>query len=550
MVKPTRITREMMDEYVKTGQWSLISWPEVWDNNVREYPDSEAIVDSHTRLTWTQAKQWIDRLALGFLEMGFKKDDVMVIQLPNSVELALLRLACEKAGILCAPVLRTLRHQEMEYILKFVDAKGIVIPLEFRGFNYLKMIEEIRPQLAGLKHIFLTGDNVPANTISIKKMVENQLEKKYPAEYLKKFTYDPREVSWISHTSGSTGFPKFVGIPTAARRSLCEGQVHVLKMNHRDTVGALSPATGGPNIIVYWSAAMVGAKLVMMEHFEAEEALKLIEREKITVAGLVPTMLNNMLRHPNRRKDDLSSMRAWYCAVGTPPLDLAKELEETVGGKIIQAYGAVDFGSATNATLDDSFEVRVLTIGKAVWGAKLKIVDEDGNELPLGEVGEIWGTGPAGVGGYYKDDKATWEAWTKDGWYKTGDLGKFNEDGNLLIVGRKKEMIKRGGQNIYPIELEKLLGDHPDVLEVAVVGMPDPVMLERTVAYVVPKKGKVFSFGDMVNFLKEKSIAPFKIPERLEIVDQMPTLAAGQKIDKKVLRADIIEKLKAEGKIQ
>ncbi len=549
MAKPSRYTQEMMDGYIKTSQWTLTSWPDVWEKNANDFPNSEAIVDSRTRITWSQANQWINRLALGFLELGFKKDDVIVVQLPNSVELALIRIACEKAGILCAPVLRTLRHKDMEYILNFTEAKGMVIPLEFRGFNYLKMIEEIRPTLPNLKHVLIVGDNIPPDTISIKGMVQQPLEEKYPEGYLRNFTCNPAEVSWISHTSGSTGFPKFVEIPAAARRSLCEGQVHVLKLNHEDVVGALSPATGGPNIIVYWSASIVGAKVVMMEHFEAEEALQLIEREKITVTGVVPTMLAAMLRHPNRHKYDLSSMRVWYCAAGTPPFQLVKELEETVGGKLIQAYGAVDFGSATNATLDDPIEVRVLTAGKPVWGALLKIVDDEENQLPNGEVGEVWGSGPAGVSGYYKDSQTTLEAWTMDGWYRTGDLGKIDDNGNLVIVGRKKEMIKRGGQNIYPIEIEKLLSSHPDILEVAVVSMPDPEMLERVCTYTVIKAGKTFNFKDMVAFLNEKGVAPFKIPERLEIIDKMPTLAAGQKIDKKVLREDIINKLKTEGKI-
>ncbi len=548
MAFAARYTQAMMEEYVKKGQWKLVSWPEVWDENAQKFPNSEAVVDSKTRLTWAQAKQWIDRFALGLLEMGFKKDDVVVIQLPNSVELALMRLACEKAGVLCAPVLRTLRNKDMEYILGFTGAKGVVIPLEFRGFNYLDMINEIRPKLPNLKHVFIAGDTVPEGCVSVKSMRDKPLEKKYPEGHLRKYTYDPREVSWISHTSGSTGFPKFVQIPTAARRSLCEGQVQVLRLTQKDVIGVLSPATGGPNIITYWAAALVGAKLAMMEHFEAEEAMKLIQKEKITVAGLVPTMLAGLLRHPNRTKYDLSSMRAWYCAAGTPPFQLVKEMEDAIGAKVVQAYGAVDFGSATNATLDDPIEVRVLTAGKPVNGARLKLVDDDGKEVRQGEVGEVWGTGPAGVGGYFKDEKATWESWTKDNWYRTGDLGKINEAGNLVIVGRKKEMIKRGGQNVYPIEIEKLLLTHPKVLDIAVVGMPDPEMVEKACAYVVPKAGQKFTFDDMSDFLKEKGLAPFKIPERLEILEKMPMLAADQKIDKKVLKADIIEKLKAEGK--
>ncbi len=542
-MKPSRYTQAMIDQYVKSGQWAMLSWPDIWDRNARDFPDREAVVDSRLRLTWAQARQWINRLALGLLELGFKKDEVIVIQLPNSVELPLLRLACEKAGILCAPVLRTLRHREMEYILKYTGARGIVIPPEFRGFDYLKMIEDIRPNLPGLKQIFATGEKTPQGTISVSAMLQNPLEKKYPEDYLRKFTYDPREISWISHTSGSTGFPKFVEIPTAARMNLCEGQVHMFHLNRDDVIGALSPATGGPNTLVYWSAALAGAKVVMMEHFEAEAALQLIEREKITAAGIVPTMFSAMLRHPDRKKYNLSSMRFWYVAAGTPSLQQVRELEESTGAKAVQFYGAVDWGGSVTPTLEDSIEVRALTAGKPAWGGKIRITDDDGKELPQGKVGEVWGAGPSCIGGYYKDEAATWQVWTRDGWYRTGDLGRIDDNGNLVIAGRKKDMIKRGGQNIYPIELEKLLITHPDVAEAAVVAMPDPEMLERACLYVVPKSGKTFTSEKMQAFLTEKGIAAFKIPERLEIIDKMPMVAADQKIDKKSLREDIRQKL-------
>ena len=149
--------------------------------------------------------------------------------------------------------------------------------------------------------------------------------------------------------------------------------------------------------------------------------------------------------------------------------------------------------------------------------------------------------------GYYKDPEATWQVWTRDGWYKTGDLGKFDETGHLMIVGRKKEMILRGGQNIYPVEIEHLLMTHPKVSNVAIVKMPDPIMGERACAYVVCEPGQDFTFPEMVSFLAGKGIAPYKLPERLEIITSLPMVAEGQKIDKKALEKDIAEKLKNEG---
>ncbi len=157
--------------------------------------------------------------------------------------------------------------------------------------------------------------------------------------------------------------------------------------------------------------------------------------------------------------------------------------------------------------------------------------------------------GPACAAGYFKDPEATWQAWTRDGWFKLGDLGKFDEEGNLAIVGRKKEIIIRGGQNIYPIEIESMLITHPKVSDVAIIGMPDPVMVERACAYVTLKSGQSFTFEELVSFLRDKNVASYKFPERLEIVDKFPMVAEGQKVDKKLLRQDITQKLKEEGKI-
>jgi len=163
-------------------------------------------------------------------------------------------------------------------------------------------------------------------------------------------------------------------------------------------------------------------------------------------------------------------------------------------------------------------------------------VDDEGNEVPQGGMGEVWGSGPCCSSGYYNDQEATRQAWTEDGWFRTGDLGMIDEKGNLVIVGRKKDMIIRGGANIYPIEVENLLITHPKILQVAIVKMPDPVMGEKACAYVVPRQGQNFTFDEMISFLKAKEIALYKLPERLEIVDAMPMVGGGQKVDKNLLR--------------
>jgi non-ribosomal peptide synthetase component E (peptide arylation enzyme) len=547
MAKPSRFTPELEKEYLEKEYWTHTTLADFWDENARKYPHDEAILDSRTRLTWSQAKVWIDRLALGLLELGFRKDDVLVLQLPNSVELTLLRVASEKAGLICLPVLRTLRHAEIEYVLKFVNALGVVVPWEYRDFNYVDMLREIRPRLSNLTHVFVTGDTVPGGAISIRKMVDTPLEEKCSPGHLESKKMPWNEFSIVAHTSGSTGFPKFVEYPIASTIRLGIDTVEAYRLDHSDIVAALSPAAFGPSVIAHICAPIVGAKIIMQEHFEAEQALQTINREKVTAIGVVPTQLSMMVSHPSFRKYDISSLRLIRCTGAPLAYHVAVDIEEKMKAKIVQCYGAVDFGTICGSAFADPQEVRLLTTGRPYPGGDVKLMDDDGRQVPTGEVGEVWARGPHSVSGYFRDPQETKKVW-EGGWYRTGDLGKFRPDGTLMVVGRKKDMIIRGGQNIYPAELEALLLTHPDVAMAAVVGMPDELMGERACAFIVPKKDRSVTFEGMVAFLKTKGIAPFKVPERLELVGELPWVADGQKVDKKVLAKQLAEKVAADKK--
>ncbi len=549
MAKPVRFTPEMFARYRSLGYWTDERLCEQWDRCADLWPDREAISDSRVRLTWAQAKQWIDRMALGLLELGLKKDDMLAIQLPNCVELTLLRVATEKVSILCLPVLRTFRHKEMEYILQRTGATALVIPHQYRGFDYFQMVQEIRPNLPDLKHVITAWDDVPPGTIPLKSMVEKPLEEKYPPDFLRKSACPPDEYSLVLTTSGTTGFPKFVEHPVCSRIYIGRVYARGWKMDGNDVIGVLGPAATGPNHAAYWSAPLIAARQVILEHFEAEAALQLIEKEKITFTGFVPAQMAMVIRHPNFGKYDISSLRVVVCTGAPLNYQLGVEAEAKLGCPIVQSYGAVDSGGSMMHSPDDSQEVRFLTAGHPMAGTEMKLVDDNGKEVPLGAVGEVWVRGPTFVSGYYKDPEGTAHGWTSDGWFQMGDLGKWDGRGNIAIVGRKKDMIIRGGQNIYPVEIENLMLLHPKVGSIAVVAMPDPIMGERACAFVVPKGGQRLAFEEMVAFLKEKNIAMFKIPERLEILDRFPMVAADQKVDKKVLQQMVRDKMAAEGKI-
>lgn len=545
MAKVSRYTNEMVDQYVKAGYWTRELTVDFWDRNASSYPDEEALVDSRNRLTWLQAKQRIDRLALGLLDLGFKKDDVLLIQLYNSVELNLIRLACEKAGILLAIVPYTFRHTELESVLKQVEAKGVFISYEFRGFNYFEMFEEIRPRVQALKHIFMIGDKVPDKAISVQKMMDQDAA--VPRnDFPEKFKFDPFEFEEIMTTSGTTGAPKCVEWTGCARLAQARQYIKKLYLTRRDVIAAFSPSTGAATeCLVYRCPPQVAAKTIMMERFTPEGACKLIERERITVVGIVPTMIVRLLEYPGLREHDLSSLRILVSTASLLPYQVAKETEEKLGCSICQGYGSIDSGAVTMCGIDEPQEARWQTVGRPFPGGEVKLLDEGGAEVPLGEVGMVTIAGPTCVGGYYKDPEATEQAW-REGRFKMGDLGLFDAEGRLKIIGRQRDIIIRGGQNIYPKEVEDQLASHEKIAEVAIVRMPDRQMGEKACAYIVLKPQKRLTFEEMVSFLKEKRIAPFKIPERLVIVQSLPLVPGGNKVDKRYLEQEIAQKLKTE----
>ncbi len=548
MAKVDRYTQEMVDQYVRAGYWTRELTVDFWDRNADLYPDEEALVDSQKRLTWLQAKQRIDRLALSLLDLGFKKDEVLLTQLYNSVELTLIRLACEKAGILLAIVPYTFRHAELESVLKQVEAKGAFISYEFRGFNYFEMFEEIRPRVQALKYIFMISGRVPETAISAQKMMDQ--ETTVPRnDYPEKFKFGPFEFEEIMTTSGTTGTPKCVEWTGCARLAQARQYIKKLNLTRNDVIAAFSPSTGAATeSLVYRCPPQVAAKTIMMERFTPEEACQLIERERISVAGIVPTMIVRLLEYPGLQEHDLSSLRILVSTASLLPYQVAKEAEEKLGCTICQGYGSVDSGAVTMCGIDEPQEARWQTVGRPFPGGEVRLMDEEGIEVPLGEVGMVTVAGPTCVGGYYKDPEATKQAWT-GGRFKMGDLGVFDTEGRLKIIGRQRDIIIRGGQNIYPKEMEDQLVQHAKIAEAAIVRMPDRQMGEKACAYIVLKPQQRLTFEEMVSFLKEKRIAPFKIPERLVIVESLPLVPGGNKVDKRRLEQEIVQKLKTEGSI-
>jgi 2,3-dihydroxybenzoate-AMP ligase/acyl-CoA synthetase len=279
----------------------------------------------------------------------------------------------------------------------------------------------------------------------------------------------------------------------------------------------------------------------MLEEFDPETALSVMAREKVTAIGVVPTHLVRMLEQ-DIESFDLGALRFIRSAGGYLPPKVANEAEDRFKAVITSDLGTQDVGSVSGCRVRDSVLLRRSTVGRPLPGNVVKILADDGNEVPEGKPGQLWFRGPHAPAGYYRDPELTSGVFDSNGWATTGDIVKLDHE-CLWIMGRKKDMIIRGGQNIYPAEIEGLLNNHPSVSSVAVVGMPDEEMGEKACAYVTPKGGMAFTFDDMKTFLLEKNIAKYKLPERLEVTFEMPTVGDSGKINKEVLKKDIAQKL-------
>ncbi len=551
MAKPSRFTQDLIDEYLAKGYWTGETTSEIWDRNAQLYPDREALVDSKSRLTWAQVKQRSDRIALGLLELGYQKDELIFVLLPNCTDSFVVRLAGEKAGVLCMTALMTLRENELEYILKSFDVGGIVIPWQFRSFNYFDAVNGMRPNLPSLRHIFVTGDEVPPGTISVEEMAQQPVEKNYPGDELENTRYKATDVAVIGLTSGTTGIPKTAEHVISGGIALGKGYHQMPKLTSDDIVLNVINAVAGLGRGFCYSAPQEAAKTILLEVWNVEEALKIIQRERATVLLAAPAQLAMLVQDPGINNYNLSSLRCVCCSTAPLSHELAVEAEEKLRVPVTNGYGCFDGGGITRTTIDDDAKTRHHSVGKPFPGNEIRLLDDSGKEVAPGEEGELYFRGPCTTAGFYRDierTRETWGALGKGGWFRTGDLARFDKSGNLVLTGRKKDIIIRGGQNIYPVEIEGLLLLHPKVAHVALVGMPDAIMGEKACAYVVPKPGEEFTFEEMVSFLKSKNIAPYKLPERLEIRSELP-LRDTQKVVKAPLREDIVRKLKAEGKI-
>ncbi len=555
-MKATRYTQMMVEYYNSKGLWTPETWPDTYEKNARIYPDKEAFVsfDNSKRMamTWAEFNQAINRLALGFLELGLKSDDRVLCQLPSRVENALIRVSLEKAGLIhCYSPINTWEAENDHFLSSLEAAAVVTVPVYHKRKHY-ELFQQLRDsgRHPYLKHIFLVGDDLPEGALSISQMIQTPIEERYPADYLADKTISAYDVSQVMTTTGSTGMPKMVEMTTNANR--VHGKVYLEKwqVTNKDICFTTGFLWSGPTICGIFVVPQVGGKLIMMETFDAAEALQIIEKERPTYITCFPPQIIDLVNHPDFDKTDKSSLRFFHTAGAPFPIGLVRECEEKFNIPYMNGFGAVDSSMVFTCEIDTPKEIRLNYIGKPSKWDEYKVIKSDGNLAKTGEVGVLYWKGAGGTGGYYQNPELTKKVWGElgmDGWYNTEDAAWIDEDGNVCLVGRVRDMILRGGQNIYPSEIEDSLSNHPKVVGVQVVPMPDTRLGEKTCAFVIPKQGEEFTFEEMIACLDGEKMARYKHPERLEIVDSFNMV--GEKINKRALSLRICRQLVAEGKV-
>jgi acyl-CoA synthetase (AMP-forming)/AMP-acid ligase II len=540
-IDSVRHTPDQIAAYRRAGWWTETTTADLLDRHARERPDRLAIADSRTRLSYADYARRSQRLAAHFIALGLTGDDVIALQLPNWSEFAVIVNAATLAGIPFCQVHSDFRSREIEFVLRYTGAAVFICPVAFRRFDYLAMIGELRPALPALRHVMAVGDDVPDGVFDLRAYLDNDAPLEVPADALRARRPHGDDLARVAFTSGTTGDPKAV----LHLHNTTNSAVRFANRGHgitRDSVVLVFlPAGMNWGLLNVLQALEAGCTLIMLDVFDAIAAMRLIERERVTYFCCAPAHLVAMLHSPELDRFDLTSLQTVVTGGASCPIEVIRAFRAHLRGDLLELYGMLETGFQSWTRPTDDVEAVCGTVGRAIPEVQSKVLDEHDQECPPGAVGEILSRGPSITIGYYNNADANARSFTPDGWFRTGDLGAFDAQGLLRIVGRRKEMIIRGGANIYPREIEEVLYQHPDIMDAAVIGIPDARLGERTCACVVPRAGRTLDFAAVVDFLRPK-IATYKLPEMVEVLADLPRTPTG-KIQKEPLRAMILRKL-------
>jgi len=534
------------DRYEKKRWWLGMTLGDMFDKASDLYPQKEALIGSGARYTYAQLRRRVDTMAYRMLHAGFRTGDRVLLQLPNWPEFVIAYFALQKAGLIMVPL--TVHHtaREITHLADLTRPKGWILADHYRKINFLPLIRQTMKKTAGLDTVILAGQKIPEGYLSLDDMIQPGPMDQDIRSVLEDARPDPGDVCQILPSGGTTGLPK--GAPRTHNDYICniEYKSRAWYMNATDTCLAATPVGHNLALLVCIAGPVFhGATMAMLDSTYPRDFCQMVQDEKITCTGLVPTLISRIVKFDNLADYDLSSLKKIYVGAANSPPELVMAVEEKISARYINAFGMVE-GPVSQSRPEDPLEVRRGTIGRPCCPYdEFVILDEDGNPSPAGIEGELSARGPGVFTGYLKNPEANKKEFTPDGYFRTGDLATRDENGNIRITGRIKDIIIRGGENIAARDVEDLISAHAKVEYVAVVGMPDPDLGEKICAYVKLVEGATLFHEDIIAHLNRMEAAKIHHPERTIFVNEIPLTAAG-KADKKVLKKDIEDRLKAE----
>jgi cyclohexanecarboxylate-CoA ligase len=524
---PARSERRAHHE--AAGEWPQPNLTQLLVERARTDPDRLFVVDGDRRLSFRDFAAAAARLAAGLTRLGVGADDVVSWQLPSWWEAAVVGAAVDRVGAINNPIIPIYRESEVGFIARQAETRMLIVPGVFRGFDHRDLAREIRRSATSVEHVAVVRADPGDGMIAFDRLLDVAAEEPAPR--------DPYDVAMLFYTSGTTSEPK--GVLHTASTMGAFARVNAAVSGARpDDVGLLQfPLTHIGGLAAFLILPiLVGSRVVYLDVWDPERALSLIEREGVTSAGGPPAILRGILDARGFTAERVRTVRtAGTGAAGVPP-ELVREIRRRLGVPSFRSYGLTECPMLTSGRRDDAEEKCVNTDGRPSPGCRVRIVGASGEILPPGLEGEIEAFGPQMCVGYV-DAELTREAFTPDGFLRTGDLGVVDPEGYVLVTGRRKDIIIRKGENLSAKAIEDVLFEHPGVADAAVVGVPDPATGERVCACLVMREGaSPLTLDDLRSFMFERQIMRQKIPEQIEILPSLPRNATG-KVMKLELRA-------------
>lgn len=520
------------DAYRGSGDWITGPVPDHLRRNACNAPDRIALVDRDGPMTYAELDAAVDSLAAFLTARGVRPGDAVAIQLPNIRAFAISQQAAVRMGAIYVPLVPQLREHDLAYMLTTAQARVLVVPDVWRGFDHRPMALSLAGRVKGLDTLIVAGDAGDSRLFALAAI---------PAGKFAAPDIDPDAVRNVLFTSGTESLPKGVLHSFNTQSYGLRRHIDMFALTESEVIMAASPVghvTGAVNGVEM--AMMVGGKVVLLDAWDAHAALDLFEREGVTMMWGAATFFTDLARAQAEQPRKLSTFRLALTAGAPVPRDLIAVVRERLGAPLVAAFGQSEGQNIAINRLDDPADRIAGWDGRVHDHISFLLVDEAGNTEQVGR-GEFLYRGPNLCLGYL-DPAHGAAAFDADGYIRSGDVAEVDHDRYLRIVGRRKDIIIRGGENISPAEVEGLLFDHPMIAQVAIVGVADDRLGQRAIAFVVPAERAAPTLADLTQWLSAKGVAKFKWPEGLETVDGLPMTASG-KVRKEALRAALTERV-------